>query len=123
MRYEKLTAVISAAALALSGCAGNTSAGNHLSGNNSAAAPTAASPEETQTAEMTDTESAAEKIATSLSKIDPAKWNFNAEDNVYWQVEIPYCENPAMLEYETLGIFVPAAYMEAADNGDGTYTC
>lgn len=62
-------------------------------------------------------------INTALDKINAAKWNYNEEDDVYWQVGISYCENPAAEEYETLGIFVPGAYMDAADNGDGTYTC
>lgn len=59
----------------------------------------------------------------ALAKIDNTKWNYNAEDNVYWQVGIQYCANPVDLTYETLGIFVPAAYMNATDNGDGTFTC
>lgn len=58
-----------------------------------------------------------------LAKIDNTKWNYNAEDNVYWQVGIQYCANPVDLTYETLGIFVPAEYMNATDNGDGTFTC
>ena len=33
------------------------------------------------------------------------------------------CADPADEKYETLGIFVPAAYMNAKDNGDGTFTC
>lgn len=59
----------------------------------------------------------------SLAKIDNTKWNYNAEDNVYWQVGIKYCSNPVDLTYETMGIFVPAQYMNAIDNGDGTFTC
>lgn len=59
----------------------------------------------------------------ALAKIDNTKWNYNAEDNVYWQVGIQYCSNPVDLAYETLGIFVPAEYMNATDNGDGTFTC
>lgn len=59
----------------------------------------------------------------ALAKIDNTKWNYNAEDNVYWQVGIQYCANPVDLTYETLGIFIPAAYMNATDNGDGTFTC
>lgn len=59
----------------------------------------------------------------ALAKIDNTKWNYNAEDNVYWQVGIQYCSNPVDLTYETLGIFVPAEYMNATDNGDGTFTC
>ncbi len=55
--------------------------------------------------------------------VDMSKWQYNAEDGVYWQVGIVYCANPADLTYETLGIFVPEAYMDGVDNGDGTYTC
>lgn len=63
------------------------------------------------------------EIETALAKIDSGKWKYNEEDEVYWQVQVQYCSNPADTEYETLGIFVPAAYMSATDNGDGTYTC
>ncbi len=60
---------------------------------------------------------------SSLAKVDNTKWQYNEEADVYWQVGISYCSNPADEDYETLGIFVPAAYMTAEDNGDGTYTC
>jgi hypothetical protein len=60
---------------------------------------------------------------TALNKIDNTKWNYNSEDKVYWQVGIQYCSTPVDLTYETLGIFVPAEYMNATDNGDGTFTC
>ncbi len=62
-------------------------------------------------------------VSSELAKIDNAAWNYNADDDVYWQVGIQYCANPADLTYETLGIYVPGAYMNAVDNGDGTYTC
>ena len=42
---------------------------------------------------------------------------------MYYQIGIATCENPADESYETLAIFVPGAYMDATDNGDGTYTC
>ena len=61
--------------------------------------------------------------STELALIDNTKWNYNEDDDVYWQVGISYCSNPANAEYETLGIYVPAAYMDAVDNGDGTWTC
>jgi hypothetical protein len=55
---------------------------------------------------------------------DNTAWQFNADDQVYWQVGVVYCATPAAAtRYESLGIFVPAAYMSAVDNGDGTYTC
>ncbi|MGN1119074.1 MAG: subtype A tannase [Oscillospiraceae bacterium] len=63
------------------------------------------------------------EIVTNLNKIDNTKWQYNEADNVYWQVGIAYCENPADTQYETLGIFVPGDYMTAEDNGDGTFTC
>ncbi len=54
---------------------------------------------------------------------DNTAWLYNADDDVYWQVGVVYCQSPAAVEYESLGIFVPGAYMTATDNGDGTYTC
>lgn len=55
--------------------------------------------------------------------VDMSKWQYSADDGVYWQVGIIYCASPVDLTHETLGIFVPAAYMDGVDNGDGTYTC
>ena len=40
-----------------------------------------------------------------------SKWQFNADDNVYYQIGISYCETPADENYETLSIFVPGAGM------------
>ena len=63
------------------------------------------------------------EAVTDLAKIDNTAWLYNADDDVYYQIGISYCENPADEKYETLAIFVPGAYMNATDNGDGTYTC
>lgn len=63
------------------------------------------------------------EISSVLEQIDNTKWNYNSDDNVYWQIGVQYCANPVDLTYETMGIFVPAAYMNAVDNGDGTFTC
>ena len=60
---------------------------------------------------------------TNLSKLDMTKWMYNADDDVYYQLGIVYCETPADESYEQLAVFVPGAYMTATDNGDGTYTC
>ena len=62
-------------------------------------------------------------VSTNLTKIDSTKWSYNSEDDVYYQIGISYCEKPADESYETLAVFVPGAYMNATDNGDGTYTC
>ena len=63
------------------------------------------------------------EVKTSLSKIDMTKWQYNSDDKVYYQIGISYCSNPADESYEKLAVFVPADYFDAADNGDGTYTC
>ena len=81
---------------------------------------------QTSQAEETQKEDAAADAGTTvtgLETIDNTKWSYNADDDVYYQVGISYCENPADASYETLAIFVPGAYMTASDNGDGTYTC
>ena len=52
-----------------------------------------------------------------------AKWRYNKEYDLYYQVGIGYCETPADERYEQLAVFVPGAYMDAADNGDDSYTC
>ncbi|MCR5174911.1 MAG: tannase, partial [Oscillospiraceae bacterium] len=76
----------------------------------------AASAEEANAAADTET-------ASGLAKIDSTKWMYNFDDDVYYQLGIATCSNPADASYETLAIFVPGAYMNASDNGDGTYTC
>ena len=53
---------------------------------------------------------------------DNAAWQYDEINDVYWQVGVVYVANPASLDYETLGIYVPGAYLEATANGDGTYT-
>lgn len=63
------------------------------------------------------------EAVTNLPKVDQTAWQYNTDDDVYYQIGISYCETPADTAYETLAIFVPGAYMDAADNGDGTYTC
>ena len=53
---------------------------------------------------------------------DNAAWQYDETNDIYWQVGVVYVANPASLDYETLGIYVPGAYLEATANGDGTYT-
>lgn len=63
------------------------------------------------------------ETAAGLAKIDNTKWQYNIDDDVFYQIGIATCETPADASYETLAIFVPGAYMDATNNGDGTYTC
>ena len=52
-----------------------------------------------------------------------SKWEYNADDNVYYQIGISYCKTPADSSYETLAVFVPGDYFTGSENGDGTHTC
>lgn len=52
-----------------------------------------------------------------------SKWNYDKDNNVYWKIKVGYCSKPEITDYETMGIYVPGAYMTGTANGDGTYTC
>ena len=58
----------------------------------------------------------------TLPKINMSKWLYNADDDVYYQLGLEYAANPADTKYESLGLFVPGAYFDGSDNGDGTFT-
>ena len=75
------------------------------------------------TAQPTTTSATTTSTATSALSFDAKAWRYNADDNVYYQLGIAYCEKPADSGYEQLAVFVPGAYFDATDNGDGTYTC
>jgi hypothetical protein len=61
-------------------------------------------------------------IYPSLS-FDNTKWNYDSSNDVYWRVQIPYCSRPQAPDIESMGIFVPGAYMTGSINSDGTYSC
>ena len=50
-------------------------------------------------------------------------WNYDAKNNVYWQIGAQYCSKPETTDYETLSIYVPGEYLTAAPNDDGTFSC
>ncbi len=70
-----------------------------------------------------ETEKKTSAAMTSNLKLDSSAWQHNADDDVYYQLGVSYCEKPADNNYETLAILVPGAYFNATDNGNGTFTC
>lgn len=56
-------------------------------------------------------------------KLDNTKWQYDVDNDVYYQIGIVYCTDPAEEDYEKLAIYVPGKYMSAKKNDDGTYTC
>lgn len=83
---------------------------------------TASSVNDTEPQAGTESETETD-VSSGLSKLDAKAWSYNADDDVYYQLGVSYCETPADASYETLAVFVPGAYMSGTDNGDGTYTC
>lgn len=91
----------------------------------SAAFLTACGAQSTQTDSSNKTSEDADamgEISSNLT-LDSSAWSYDAENDVYYQLGITYCEKPADESYEQLAILVPGAYFTASDNGDGTYTC
>ena len=93
-------ALATAMAFSLTGCGGTSSAGS-----SSAAADSSYSQD------------------SAALTFDGAKWNYDADNDVYWQIGVQYCSAPQDTTYETMGVYVPGAYMSGTKNSDGTYTC
>ena len=88
--------------LILSSCQGTAGSGS--------AAGTSGAAAETSGAAASAKKELTTEAIEGLPMVDMSKWQYNAEDDVYWQVGIPYCASPADETYETMGFFVPGAY-------------
>ena len=88
-------------------------------------AASAASEESTETEPEIDYNALVRDYDVDFSGLtfDSAKWSYDADNDVYYQIGVQYCSQPAALDYETLAVVVPGAYLTGTDNGDGTYTC
>ena len=82
-------------------------------------------------AQLSTQSSAAEGSTASASAtatmgsidLDSSAWGYDADNDVYYQIGVQYCKNPQVPTYESMGIYVPGAYFDATDNGNGTFTC
>ena len=77
--------------------------------------------EETEAADAASND-AKGSAPTGALAFDSAKWSYDADNDVYYQIGASYCEKPQASDYETLAVMVPGAYLDATENGDGTYT-
>lgn len=68
-------------------------------------------------------DSETEIVPTGALAFDMDAWNYDEDNDAWWQVGVTYCEEPATEDYETLGIYVPGAYLSGEANDDGTYSC
>ena len=127
-KYYAMTSVLLTVAM-LTGC-GATSATSESTTASKTAQATATSESTTESTASSGLDQDAIKSMlssykqdTSALTIDNTKWQYDADHDVYYQIGIQYCANPADTDYETMAIYVPGAYMTGTDNGDGTYTC
>lgn len=124
VRRQIILALVLGTTLALTACGSSASTEAVISSTqDSITASTSTDAVDENTEDEAEKAEMSSEIVTNLSKIDNTQWQYNEEDNVYYQLGIQYCENPADTNYEELAVIVPAAYMDATDNGDGTYTC
>ena len=113
----------------LSGCGSKNTASENQTTENAANETqindNESSVDETDETDETDESQVSDQkeVETTLAKVDNTLWQYNSDDDVYYQIGISYCSNLADESYEKLAIFVPGAYMNASDNGDGTFTC
>lgn len=63
-----------------------------------------------------------EYSSTDDLHIDMSNWSYDETNKVYYQIGLVYVSKPATKEYESLGIYVPADYMDCTKSGD-KYTC
>ena len=61
------------------------------------------------------------KLEYSLT-FDNTNWSYDSTNNVYYQVGVFYCSNPASTTHESLGIYVPGEYMTCTES-NSKYTC
>ena len=143
MKLKRMAALLLSAAVVagLAGC------GDAASESTPTAAPTeAAEAPETAAPSVAETAASADSITSEVTAetepdidynalvkdydvdfarltFDETKWVYDSDNDVYYQIGVQYCAQPAALDYETLAVVVPGAYLTGMDNGDGTYTC
>lgn len=128
MKFKRYMAMVTALCVcaAFAGCGNSNSESSSIAESSISVTESvseSSTSESTADSKAENTQTEVNEAVTTLSKIDMTKWQYNESDGVYYQIGISYCANPADTSYETLAVFVPAAYMNGTDNGDGTYTC
>ena len=62
-------------------------------------------------------------VLTEKLSINMSNWNYDSSNDIYYQLGLVYCVDPATTTYESLGIYVPGEYMNGVANSNGKYTC
>lgn len=56
-------------------------------------------------------------------ELDMTAWKYDDNNDVYYQLGVPYCLKPCSEQYESLAIFVPGAYFRGEKHHNDTYAC
>jgi len=117
LHYKRIGAVLLSIAMTASLCACAGSSTSQSTSSDSQASTTASSTENLTEDTVTNPDNISDLAFKSNA------WNYDADNNVYWQIGVVYCADAQATDYESMGIYVPGDYMKATANGDGTYTC
>lgn len=55
-------------------------------------------------------------------EFNTSDWSYDSENKVYYQIGVVYCQFPANLTYQTLGIYVPEEYL-SCKKSEEKYDC
>lgn len=69
------------------------------------------------------TSTATSTATTSKSGVFSDDWSYDATNGVYYQFRVSDCATPVNTAYESMAIYVPAAYFTGTKNSAGNYTC
>jgi hypothetical protein len=61
--------------------------------------------------------------AAPKSDVFSENWSYDATNDVYYQLRVADCTAPVSEAYESMAIYVPAAYLTGSKNSNGYYTC
>ena len=69
-----------------------------------------------------DTSTQQDPEAFASLRIDMDDWSYDEANDVYYQLVLPYCTEPATKTYESLSIYVPGGFFEGERHGN-RYSC
>ncbi|MDO4928381.1 MAG: subtype A tannase [Corynebacterium sp.] len=75
----------------------------------------------TESQSSSTTARATQNVDYSALSLASDQWLYDAENDVYYQLGLQYVTDPQASEYETLGIYIPGAYVDAVETDNGTF--
>ena len=75
----------------------------------------------TQT-ERSNTKALDDKQIANIT-VNMNNWSYDSVNDIYYQLNLSYCNRASAPEYETLSIYIPGKYLDGVKNSNGTYNC